>query len=290
MASSYPYSSSVTANTDATAAQYNNLRNDALARVITATAGENLTSNQAVYIKASDSKAYKAKAGATAAEWLTCGFVNADTTSGNTATIITGGFMDGFSGLTPGSRYFLDESTYGAITATQTKANQIGAPAVGIATSATTLLIDIIQPTFTRIVRVKGADESVTSSTTPQVDDDLCVALPGSTTWLLNYFIKINSPAAAGFLFQWSLPAGATFTGFRKNYNSGGSTVAITNVNSGGSSISTTGGSSIDLLEVSVHLVVGTGGNINFQWAQNASNGTPTYVKTGSWLMCDRVA
>jgi hypothetical protein len=136
---SYPKSSAVVADTDATAAQYNNLRSDAVeSRIVTLVAGENLTALDAVYEKAADGKAYKAKSSATAAETVFFGFATTSVSAAASVNVICFGYMDGFTGLTTGSKYYLD-STYGAISTTQPSTTATAM--VGIAVSTTVLLV-----------------------------------------------------------------------------------------------------------------------------------------------------
>lgn len=70
------------------------------------------------------------------------GFVKAKPSS-TTCTLQYDGEMGGFSGLTPGITYFLDEVTPGAITATAPTASGGNVQAVGFARNPTTLVIDV---------------------------------------------------------------------------------------------------------------------------------------------------
>lgn len=103
--------------------------------VITAVAGENITANDAVYILASDGKAYQCDAD-NLGELGFIGFAQETITSGNNVTIKTSGLMTGFSGLTIGAEYFLS-ATQGAITSTA----PTNFKAVGTAMSATVIRI-----------------------------------------------------------------------------------------------------------------------------------------------------
>lgn len=149
MPPSYPKSTTVSANTDATAVQYNSLRADAVeARIVSLTAGEALTALDTVYIKAADGKAYKTKVSSTAAEGVFFGFATNSVSIGGIAVILFDGFIDGFSALSVGSRYFLS-TTYGAITASPLDTTDLAQAAVGIAISTTTFMIQPWLPTTT---------------------------------------------------------------------------------------------------------------------------------------------
>jgi hypothetical protein len=99
----------------------------------TVVAGEALTANDAVYILASDGKAYKCDADDTS-KINFVGFVNETVSSGANVNIIHSGQMSGFSSLTIGSTYYLS-GTAGAITSTPPTNSVL----VGFATSATTI-------------------------------------------------------------------------------------------------------------------------------------------------------
>jgi hypothetical protein len=114
----------------------------AAARICTAyTAAGAIADRDAVYISAADSVS---KADATAeATSRVIGFADGailDTQSGN---ICHDGVLNGFSGLTPGARYFLDPATAGAITSTVPSGDEEAIVQVGYAKSATELHIDI---------------------------------------------------------------------------------------------------------------------------------------------------
>lgn len=134
---SYPVSADVVADTTATAAQYNNLRRDAVeSRVVSLVAGENLTALDAVYVKAADGRAYKTDADAEATS-VALGLVISTVTTGNTASILCLGYMDGLTGLTHGALYYTT-GTAGAIANTMTATY---AAAIGVAISSTTMLV-----------------------------------------------------------------------------------------------------------------------------------------------------
>jgi len=104
----------------------------------TQVAGENLTANQAVYFKESDQRWYKIDADSTSTyQMLKRGFANATQTTGGTLGILVTGLMSGFSGLTPGSKYYAS-NTAGDISTTP-GTNTIY---VGTAFSATQLIVD----------------------------------------------------------------------------------------------------------------------------------------------------
>lgn len=121
--------------------------------VIAVTAGENLIENDAVHINPADSKAYKCDADDLAKIGF-IGFVIADANNGATVYIKVHGHKDGFTGLTPGSIYYLSE-TAGEITATVPTNYKIVAEAV------TSTIVRILQEPTVR-VRTYTADDTWT--------------------------------------------------------------------------------------------------------------------------------
>lgn len=88
-----------------------------------------------VYVKPSDSEIYACDADViTAIEYL--GFAISNSTDGNPITVQTEGIVDGFSGLTVGSRYYAQDAI-GTIGTTPGTNNVL----VGVAISATEILI-----------------------------------------------------------------------------------------------------------------------------------------------------
>lgn len=82
----------------------------------TYTAGEALTASHVVYISAADTVS---RASASAApNAYAMGVVDADAASGSPVVIISEGTVDGFTGLTSGSRYYLSASAAGAVQST----------------------------------------------------------------------------------------------------------------------------------------------------------------------------
>ncbi len=112
----YPESSQVSGGDTAYASQYNNLRSDALYPVLQSfTYGESISVNDALYLKASDGKVYKTDADYH--DWRIYNFIGFAKESGSAndvKKVQIGGKVEGFTGLTTGSYYYLS-NTAGAI-------------------------------------------------------------------------------------------------------------------------------------------------------------------------------
>lgn len=74
------------------------------------------------------------------------GYVLAAVASGAQATVYTSGVVSGLSGLTGGTVYYLSDSTAGGVTATCPTGSGKTVQRVGVALSATTLLLEKFPP------------------------------------------------------------------------------------------------------------------------------------------------
>lgn len=111
--------------------------------VITGTAFEALAAGDFVYVR---SDGQIAKAIATAAATLAAGFVLQAFAAAATATVYLDTKNTALSGLTPGATYFLSGTTAGAVTTVPVTASGQYLQAVGRATSATVLSVEIQTP------------------------------------------------------------------------------------------------------------------------------------------------
>lgn len=111
--------------------------------VLTIQASENLSAGDMVNIHLVSGNARVRRADASSDVKQAHGYVLASVTSGNNATVYFGNKLTGLSSLTIGSEYFLSASTPGAVTTTvPTTAGHI-VQRIGVAYSATELLIEI---------------------------------------------------------------------------------------------------------------------------------------------------
>lgn len=107
------------------------------------TAGVAIAANEAVYISAADTVSL-ALANNTSQSYMV-GFAKAAASLGNPVDIQSEGVMAGFTGLTAGSRYYLDDATAGAITSTIPSGSGKTIVQVGYARAATKMHIHIEQ-------------------------------------------------------------------------------------------------------------------------------------------------
>jgi hypothetical protein len=132
---------------------------------------------------------------------------------------------------------------------------------------------------------VKTVDETITASTTLQADNELVLPVSVNQIWTLDLQLLVQSPTAADFKCNFTVPSGTTYFFGADDFLStaGSSAINLT--------LQTSGVSSMDIGVLNVIVFVGaTPGNITFQWAQNASNGGNTTVYAGSNIIAHKLA
>ncbi|MFH9038508.1 hypothetical protein ACH4FA_03915 [Streptomyces sp. NPDC017966] len=129
----------------------------------------------------------------------------------------------------------------------------------------------------------KTADESVVSSTTLQNDNHLVLPVVANATYTL-FLMCIFSGATTGDIkFDWTVPSG---TVLRWSDQTG-----VSGLHSDVDVYSAPGGTTQVAFQIWATVVTSsTAGNVQFRWAQNASDATATIVRTNSSLQLTRVA
>lgn len=136
---------------------------------------------------------------------------------------------------------------------------------------------------------VKGADQPVTSSTALQNDDALYVPLAANTQWIFIAMVEYTGDAtgSGGILFTFTTPSGSTLTWSQLYMGSSVSTPSMSGTGSGSGqtrSAETNGSAQVPMWIMGSVTVGATAGNLQFEWAQNASDTTATVVKAGSFV------
>lgn len=132
---------------------------------------------------------------------------------------------------------------------------------------------------------VKTADETVTSSTTLQNDDHLFVSVAANTTYLLELDFVFSANASGDLKTTFTVPSGTTGS-LNMTSDAGTSTgVSMT-------STAVWDGTGTDEQARIFGRVVtsSTAGTVRLQWAQNASFGTGTIIRNGSFLRITRIS
>jgi hypothetical protein len=146
------------------------------------------------------------------------------------------------------------------------------------------------------IAKHKTADETVTSSTAMQNDDALNFDIGANETWAFIMQIRVTASSSGGFKWAFTLPAGATGVLDKySNISATGSNSVSANITTGGgdsSSLSASGTNAWQSYQPMFGYVVNssTAGTVQFQWAQNTSNGVGTVVKQGAIIVAWRIS
>lgn len=142
----------------------------------------------------------------------------------------------------------------------------------------------------------KTADQSVTSSTTLVDDNQLLLSVAANAVYEMRMFIIYTAASAGDLNMTFTGPASATL-----DWNVGGlsgtsgtSPDGVTwwgaNTIGGNDSVNGGGATSMVARPVGILITAGTSGTFKMRWAQAASSGTATTVKTGSVMILQRVA
>lgn len=136
------------------------------------------------------------------------------------------------------------------------------------------------------IVKVKAADESVTSSTTLQNDNELVAALEANTNYMFEVVIfwSQTSTSTQDIKVAFTVPASASLTWAWVQDSDGNAKTPATTASGTAVAQNTTDTDGM-WIRISGSVRVGaTAGNLTLQWAQNNSVGNATTVKAGSTL------
>lgn len=144
---------------------------------------------------------------------------------------------------------------------------------------------------------IKGADESVSNSTTLQFDDSLFVPIVANASYLFECYLDYEGAAvtAGDLQWRWSVPTGA-FLRYQPIYanNTSGRPLSAGTTVLGSTTITAGTNGSGNLCGASMNgtLVVGaTAGNLSLEWAQATLNAsTPTIVHAQSSMTLWRVS
>jgi len=137
----------------------------------------------------------------------------------------------------------------------------------------------------------KTADQSVTSSTVLVNDTHLSFAIAASEIWAVEVRLYYTSGTTGDIKIAWAVPAGATgrhsalgqntaISAFDHTYNA----TLTTAIPLGG------GASGQGANHYATIVNAGTAGTVQWQWAQNVSDGTATTVLTNSLLIAEKIA
>lgn len=242
--------------------------------VITGTGGETITNGQAVYLKTSDQRWWRADSSATASSvGVQLGFANSASTAGTSITVLIAGYEKNLLGLTPGSDYFLTD-TPGSISTTP-GTNKV---LIGNAVSAALLLMENI-PTKAQLLGNLGTPSSLNLFVTQKGFQNAAEVYAVGTSGTDAYAITL-SPAPTAYA------AGQTFRFKADVANTGAATLNVNGL--GAKSLITPDGAALATGQIASGSVVtvtydGTSMQIESASANNPNLDYQAFTGSGTW-------
>jgi hypothetical protein len=135
----------------------------------------------------------------------------------------------------------------------------------------------------------KSGDETDNASATFQDDDHLSTAVVANGIYIIQMHFVYNANTTANFKWQFTTPAGSSFSGLTQIWNAGG-LAWIAGLVDGVTGMNGTAALDVPVLVNGTLYVGGTAGTLQFRWAQNTSNASNTVVRKGSYLNVIRLA
>jgi hypothetical protein len=140
----------------------------------------------------------------------------------------------------------------------------------------------------------KPSDESLTANTTLQNDDHLVLTVAANEVWQVECFLRFTASSAGDLKTAWTFPASGELNVIANGEDTSNidyihsntyTTSPTSNIQFGGNGANTSPAHFKMLLTNA-----GTAGTLQLQWAQSASDGTATVVKTNSTLWAVKLA
>lgn len=152
-------------------------------------------------------------------------------------------------------------------------------------------------PYNSRLFAYKTGNTARSSTTTVTADPHLTFTVEANTTYTLTALLIFDGHDLGDLKIGFTAPAGTTGSWWPGGPDSSASAFAasprwgaLTDVTSSTMAIGTIGAGTILAAEPrGLVITSGTPGTFSLVWAQNASNGTATTLRTHSWLRLDRM-
>lgn len=148
-------------------------------------------------------------------------------------------------------------------------------------------------PSFDPVFKVrKSSDESVTSTTTLQVDNELVLTLASSTTYIIDGVLFAESSSNVPDLkIAFDIPTGATMdVGYiAASGNAVQGAEQLETDDAAGSKISLTANTPVVIQLTGTIIIGSTEGDVTLKWAQDAVNANATILKAGSYLRAEEL-
>jgi hypothetical protein len=133
----------------------------------------------------------------------------------------------------------------------------------------------------------KNTDESVVSSAVMQDDNDLFIPAVAGEVWRFDADLIFDGATAGDFTWRWTFPGGSLVVKIEEFTLSDGSTSSqmstrFTTSPTGAQASAGFAAGDPRLMIIHCFYTASSTGNLQFQWAQFASSGTPTILRAGS--------
>lgn len=152
-------------------------------------------------------------------------------------------------------------------------------------------------PYNSRLFAYKTGNTSRSSTTTATADPHLTFTVEANTVYTLSGFLVYDALDTADLKFGFTAPSGTTGSWWPGAADSSMNALAfaarwgaLTDVTSSTMAVGAQGAGTILAAEPrGLVITSGTPGTFSLVWAQNASSGTATILRTHSWLRLDRM-
>lgn len=136
-------------------------------------------------------------------------------------------------------------------------------------------------------LKVKSADETISSSASLQDDNELAIAVRADASYRVELHIVYNSGTTPDFKFGWSFPSGATMSvGAYETFGAFGGFAQIQTDTPPADGL----GADEPLWLTGGLFTSSTAGTLTFRWSQNTSDASNTTVRKGSYLCLTRAS
>lgn len=138
---------------------------------------------------------------------------------------------------------------------------------------------------------IKGADQTLFSSTTLQNDSALLTTLIANASYLFACYLDFEGASGAGLKWGWTVPSGCTMRYLAAYLNTSAAVTLAGETQASTPAADTTGSGNLQgLLMIGSVLAGSAGGTLQLQWAQNSSNAANNIVHAQSFLSLWRIS
>jgi len=131
---------------------------------------------------------------------------------------------------------------------------------------------------------IKGADQTLFSSTTLQNDSALIATLAANAGYMFACYLDFEGASGANLKWGWTVPSGCTMRYVAVYANTSGTATVAGETQASTPAAQTTGAGNLQGLLMLGTVLAGSGGTLQLQWAQNTTNAVSNIVHAQSLL------